>query len=188
MSELKLHLHRFITNALPGYKYNIPISTLHNLIVKIRIYMLHGNTFHLKVESEYERYIYYSKNFVNEMMLDDRIDSLIYTLCNLFRHSTVDDLTGKIIVDDVHYNELLLKNTTALTRQFIEEFKDDKTIELNAKECCVCNTWTQTRIEECNHFVCISCVSKLYPSYSDEYEGVNLKKCPLCREEITGLV
>ena len=80
------------------------------------------------------------------------------------------------------------KKTSELTD---EDFYSDEVVELfnfentttKCESCCVCHDLTNTTTE-CDHHLCLACMSSL-KGYVDDDEYI--RKCPLCRENISQL-
>ena len=73
---------------------------------------------------------------------------------------------------------------------FCEEFKDNETMDLALKECCVCFALTASRTN-CGHSICLECIANLKIEKNETNETFSTyddyKNCPVCRQRITFL-
>jgi len=105
----------------------------------------------------------------------------------------------KTCVIDVYRGKFTKENEDRTELEFLlNEFKDCPQVTLSAKECCVCNEFTTTVLDDCGHSVCIQCISKIekkdcercngndsYIMNCEECCGVcKIRKCPMCRGNI----
>jgi len=73
--------------------------------------------------------------------------------------------------------------TDAMWTAFCQEFKDEEHMVLSMNECCVCFTVTKT-MTNCEHTVCLDCISKLRTEAVAGEHNINQKICPMCRQRI----
>jgi len=152
----------------------------------------------VSVEFRVRRYNSLIKGFVLVIVADDMCSSssnneLIFYR-NLLKDLNLKSITTKelipcieqilTIIPTLRYN----KKTSQLTD---EDFYGDEVVELfkfentttSCESCCVCHDLTNTTTE-CDHHLCLACMSSL-KGYVDDDEYI--RKCPLCRENISQL-
>ncbi len=58
----------------------------------------------------------------------------------------------------------------------------------NVEECCVCYDKTSTQTNNCKHYICLECVSKLKTIRTCVGSEAPYFRCPMCREKTEGIV
>jgi len=135
-------------------------------------------------EAFYERPMYEEDFYKREgtpLSEDKFIDIVVRNALVALKSIKIDKLNGKFTISKPSAKEV---KTDALWSAFCQEFKDDENIVLSMNECCVCFTVTKTTTN-CEHAVCLECISKLRtePVADDEHNS-NKMICPMCRQRI----
>jgi len=179
---------------------NLPISKLHGISVDATIDIRCTNYrqpvadwkywWLLEIKSdelyndyeEDEFYRFYCDNTSKNERKEDDIAGLTEELERLIK--SVKDLQfdkGSGVFKRQNEEEKMTPIMEASNKAF-EILKDDENIETNCQTCTVCYELTRTRTS-CGHCVCIPCITKIKRHPEDE----GAYRCPLCRDECTGL-
>jgi hypothetical protein len=164
----------------------LPIRKILNINVEVTIHKENKNIYILNIgptdfsvddDSLYE-VIY--KREGTPLSEDEFIEYTVQNTLSVLKKIKIDKLNGKFTTT------LKSTKTDALWTAFCQEFKDEENIVLSLNECCVCFTITKTTTN-CEHSVCLDCISKLRTEAVADDElmrNVKKKNCPMCRQRI----
>jgi hypothetical protein len=116
----------------------------------------------------------------HEMTEEEFIQYIVRDTLAVLKTVKIDKLNGTFSTTLPTPEEL---KTEAMWGEFCQEYKDDENIVLAINECCVCFTSTKT-MTNCEHAVCLECISKL--RMEQVVEGQQ-RSCPMCRQRISYL-
>ena len=116
-------------------------------------------------------YVIYSKLFpkTQAKLQADQVEAYLEEILEIIPTLRFDKKTTKLTADYVYDDEA------------VALFKFDNTTT-KYEECCVCHELCGTKTE-CEHSLCLMCISSM-PRVYDEEEDEEIKKCPMCREKI----
>jgi len=140
---------------------------------------------------------YYHKYYHDDTIKTDEDLKIMLECCVRFiKQCKIDKVTGHFALDGV-VNGCYEKNQHDFVR-LAELFEDVEHVKTLLNKCCVCHEWTRTSLKDCDHDVCVDCVSKLqkkecsachgYDPHCECQECCGLEKvasCPMCRKPIT---
>ena len=165
----------------------LPVKKISNINVEVSIHKETRNSYILNIgptdfsvdeDSLYE--VTHTRNGT-DLTEDDFIDIVIRKTLADLKAIKIDKLNGKFTTSEPSPEAL---KTDALWTAFCQEFKDEENMVLSLNECCVCFTVTKTTTN-CEHSVCLDCISKLRTEEAILGEhSSNQKICPLCRQRI----
>lgn len=164
----------------------LPIRKISNINVEVTIHKETRNTYILNIgptdfsvddDSLFEVIYRREGPHVSE---DDFIDYIVKNTLIALKAIKIDKLNGKFTASPLSDQET---KTDALWSAFCQEFKDEENIVLSMNECCVCFTVTKTTTN-CEHAVCLDCISKLRTEAIADEHNHNQKICPMCRQRI----
>jgi hypothetical protein len=166
-----------------------PVKKINNISVEVTLtkdrkssYVFSIGPTEFSVEdSLYETIYDRQNNDATRAMSEDAFIKYIVrdTLLDL-KSVTIDKLNGKFSTKLLTPDELKID---AMWSEFCQEYKDDENIVLSINECCVCFTQTKS-MTNCEHAVCLECISKLRTDQVADEHNVPQKSCPLCRQRI----
>ena len=165
----------------------LPVKKISNINVEVTIHKETRNSYILNIgptdfsvddDSLYE--VNHTRNGT-DLTEDNFIDIVIRKTLADLKAIKIDKLNGKFTTSEPSPEAL---KTDALWTAFCQEFKDEENMVLSLNECCVCFTVTKTTTN-CEHSVCLDCISKLRTEEAILGEhNSNQKICPLCRQRI----
>ena len=137
---------------------------------------------------------YYYKLF-DAINNDADIKIMLECCVRFIKHCKIDKITGRFIIDGEKscYNGGLRDFS-----RIAELFEDIEHVELIINRCCVCHDWTKLKLRDCDHHVCLECLSKIVKKDCEECHGEErgdccdkclslerVRSCPMCRGYIT---
>lgn len=105
---------------------------------------------------------------LDRITLSDIIDNMIEIISQL----KLDLFRGLLITEEISPSRGAIMNL----------FEGIDSITFEGDECCVCKEYVNTTTK-CNHSLCILCFEQI-KIVEDEEEETEVRKCPLCREDI----
>jgi hypothetical protein len=170
-----------------------PIKKICNLNVEVcitkeqhyscTIYILNIKQTQFKVDQDDRRdFLYkivYKGNEDAGCNVDNFTKNVVINLLSQLKKIRIDKLNGNL---NTNQHSTKYQKIDEMWAEFLQEFKDDKHIEM-MNECCVCFTMTKTTTN-CLHSVCLECISKFDDTITN---NVNHKSCPMCRQHIHSL-
>jgi len=164
-----------------------PVKKINNISVDVTIHKQRNSCYIFSIEPTefsvgedglYETiYDRQGDDATREMTEEEFIQYIVRDTLAVLKTVKIDKLNGKFSTTLLTPDEL---KTEAMWSEFCQEYKDDENIVLAINECCVCFTSTKT-MTNCEHAVCLECISKL--RMEQVVEGQQ-RSCPLCRQRI----
>ena len=153
-------------------------ATIHKQRKSCYIFSIEPTEFSVGEDGLYETiYDRQGDDATREMTEEEFIQYIVRDTLAVLKTVKIDKLNGKFSTTLLTPDEL---KTEAMWSEFCQEYKDDENIVLAINECCVCFTSTKT-MTNCEHAVCLECISKL--RMEQVVEGQQ-RSCPLCRQRI----
>ena len=192
-TELIYALAKSLKLLKKGKDIILPVKKLLNIGVEISIYKQTKQMYRINIEPtdfEVEDNVLfegtYDRELTKETTEDDFIQNMMRCLLLNLKTIKINKMNGRFCTNKKQEH---LEKMDELWVMFCEEFKDVETVTLALEECCVCYTFTKT-MTNCDHSVCLDCISKIRDETSVD-EEVNIhddyKNCPMCRQRITHL-
>ena len=128
----------------------------------------------------------YDRELTKETTEDDFIQNMVRCLLLNLKTIKINKINGRFCANNKQEH---VEKMDEIWAMFCEEFKDVESVTLALEECCVCYTFTKT-MTNCDHSVCLDCISKIRDEMSvDEEFNIHddYKNCPMCRQRITHL-
>ena len=168
----------------------LPVKKINNISVEVSIakerksiYILNfrPTEFNVEEDSLYETiYERIGDDATRGLTEDDFILHVVKDALVVLKKVKIDKLNGKFVTAPPSPQEVKLD---AMWTDFCQEFKDEEHMVLSMNECCVCFTVTKT-MTNCEHTVCLDCISKLRTEAVAGEHNSNQKICPMCRQRI----
>jgi hypothetical protein len=164
----------------------IPIKKICNINAEVTIHKESRNSYILNIgpmdfsvddDSLYENHYTRDGTALSE---NDFIEYIVQNTLAALKTIKIDKLNGKFTTTAPSPQAV---KTDAMWTAFCQEFKDEENMVLSLNECCVCFTVTKTTTN-CEHSVCLDCISKLRTEAVAGEHNSNQKICPLCRQRI----
>jgi hypothetical protein len=192
----------------------MPIKKIHGLSVTVEIRKrtnkpkpqekkkaTHAYTFiikddHYHTGDEGEEWEYYQKYYSDGLIKTDEELKIMLECCIRFiKQCKIDKLTGHFALEGVT-NGCYEKNMYDFVK-LAELFEDIEHVKPLLSKCCVCTEWTRTSLKDCDHNVCLDCMSKLVKKDCSGCNGYDpqhccseccglqqVASCPMCRKQI----
>ena len=168
-------------------KYMIlPVNKICNINAEVTIYKETRNSYIMNIsptDFSVDDDSLYEVNYTRDgtaLTEDNFIDIVIRKTLADLKAIKIDKLNGKFTTTAPSPEAV---KTDAMWTAFCQEFKDEENMVLSMNECCVCFTVTKTTTN-CEHSVCLDCISKLRTEAVAGEHNSNQKICPLCRQRI----
>ena len=141
--------------------------------------------------------LYYQTIFKFTENTKEEINTMIEYCCKFIAKCKINKLTGKFYWEHQKpsHNTENMNNFAKL----IDLFVDLEHVETIINKCSVCYEYTNTRLKDCSHDLCLDCLSKLVKKDCEQCGGVDhmcccdrclgletIATCPVCREYILG--
>ena len=168
-------------------KYMIlPVNKICNINAEVTIYKETRNSYIMNIgptDFSVDDDSLYEVNYTRDgtaLTEDNFIDIVIRKTLADLKAMKIDKLNGKFTTTAPSPEAV---KTDAMWTAFCQEFKDEENMVLSMNECCVCFTVTKT-MTNCEHSVCLDCISKLRTEPVAGEHNSNQKICPMCRQRI----
>jgi hypothetical protein len=175
----------YLKDMRKGKYLIIPIKKICNINAEVTIHKESRNSYILNIgptDFSVDDDSLYEVNYTRDTGLSetDFIDYIVQNTLAALKTIKIDKLNGKFTTSAPSPEAL---KTDALWTAFCQEFKDEENMVLSLNECCVCFTVTKTTTN-CEHSVCLDCISKLRTEPVAGEHNSNQKICPMCRQRI----
>lgn len=154
--------------------------------------------YEIEVNREYN-FCFSKLTIVTSSIFDDNQDAWLLYRQDLQRIEQKTEFTHENYVKDVkkiltiipllHISKqegMFIIGKERIDEELVELFKFDNTITLYEK-CCICYELCGSKIQACNHILCITCFlsmpKKVHECDGGECDDCGKKTCPLCRNE-----
>jgi len=164
----------------------IPIKKICNINAEVTIHKESRNSYILNIgpmDFSVDDDSLYEVNYTRDgtaLSENDFIEYIVQNTLTALKTIKIDKLNGKFTTSALSPQAM---KTDALWTAFCQEFKDEENMVLSLNECCVCFTVTKTTTN-CDHSVCLDCISKLRTEAIAGEHNSNQKICPMCRQRI----
>ena len=192
-TELIYALAKNLKMLKKGKDLILPVKKILNIGVEISIYKQTKQMYRVNIEpTDFEvedNTLFdgtYDRELTKETTEDDFIQNMVRCLLLNLKTIKINKMNGRFCINKKQDHA---EKMDELWTMFCEEFKDVETVTLALEECCVCYTFTKT-MTNCDHSVCLDCISKIRDEMSvDEEFNIHddYKNCPMCRQRITHL-
>jgi len=161
---------------------------------KVSVYSFEITDSHYRGDN---RTMYYETDFKLTENTEKEIKTMIEYCCKFVAKCKINKLTGKF-----YWEEQSLSHHTKNMEDFaklIELFVDLEHVETILNKCSVCYDYTNTKLKDCSHDLCLDCLSKLTKKDCEQCGGNDpmcccdrclgletISTCPVCREYILG--
>ena len=86
---------------------------------------------------------------------------------------------------DVYSGMFVTKDKISTIPTQIDFFSDIPSIKIVGEECPVCKDCIINTNTNCSHYLCVPCFQDIKYVESEDDDGEQVKKCPICRDHIT---